>query len=69
MSDSLETSVTLVSTLWAEGTSCWSFSRARKRAGAEMSARRTLAPSRAKRIEVSRPIPLRDVSLWLRLWC
>ncbi len=50
--------LTLISTLWAEGTSCFSFAEALSKAGAEMSAIRTLAPSRAKRIEVSRPIPL-----------
>lgn len=58
MSASLDTSVTSVSTLWNDGTSCLSFAAARSRAGAEISAKRTLAPSFAKRIEVSRPIPL-----------
>jgi hypothetical protein len=48
----------LVSTLWAEGTSCLSFAEAFSRAGPEMSAMRTLAPSLAKRMHVSRPMPL-----------
>lgn len=36
----------------------WTFSRAVSRAEVEISVRRTEAPSRAKRMVVSRPIPL-----------
>ena len=53
---------TCVSTLWAEGTSWRSFALAFSRAGAEISAMRTLAPSLAKRMHVSRPMPLVPVS-------
>jgi hypothetical protein len=44
--------------LWAEGTNCFSLAEAASRAEAEISAMRTLAPSLAKRMHVSRPIPL-----------
>lgn len=42
----------------ASGTNCRTFATARSSAGAEMSAIMTRAPSLAKRIDVSRPIPL-----------
>lgn len=54
-----------MSTLWAEGTSCFSFAAAFSRAGPEMSAIRTLAPSLAKRMQVSRPIPLWGVLVYV----
>lgn len=50
--------LTFVSTRRASGTSWRTFALAFSRAGAEMSAMRTLAPSLAKRMEVSRPMPL-----------
>lgn len=37
----------------------WTFESAVARAGSDMSAIRTAAPSRAKRMVVSRPMPLR----------
>jgi hypothetical protein len=57
-----KTVFTLMSTLWADGTSWRSFELAFSSAGPEMSAMRTLAPSLAKRIHVSRPIPLFELS-------
>jgi len=53
--------LTLISTLWADGTSCFSLARAFSRAAPEISAIKTFAPSLAKRIQVSRPIPLQVV--------
>ena len=50
--------LTLNSTLRADGTSCLSLAEALSSAGRDMSAMRTLAPSLAKRIHVSKPIPL-----------
>lgn len=50
--------LTLISTLWADGTSCLSFAEALSRAMAEISAMTTLAPSLAKRMHVSSPMPL-----------
>ena len=57
-----ETSQTMVSTLGAEGTSSRTLERAMTRAGAEMSAIRMEAPSLAKRMLASRPMPLGGVS-------
>ena len=42
----------------------WTFDNAVARAGSEMSAIRTAAPSRAKRMVVSRPMPLGSVNFW-----
>ena len=58
-SDSLETSHLIVSTRGESESMERTFERAFSRAGSEMSAMRTAAPSRAKRMVVSRPIPLR----------
>jgi hypothetical protein len=57
-SDSLDTSHRMDSTRGAEGTTSLTLANAFARAGSDTSAIRTLAPSRAKRILVSRPIPL-----------
>lgn len=48
----------MVSTRTALGISSFTFARAFSSAGAETSDMRTEAPSFAKRIEVSRPMPL-----------
>jgi hypothetical protein len=57
-SASLETSVILVSILLASGTISFNFATAFSSAGPEMSDMRMLAPSRAKRMHVSKPMPL-----------
>ena len=60
-SASLETSHLNISTRdFKLGRMVWTLMRAKLRAGAEMSAMRTEASSRANRIVVSRPIPLWD---------
>jgi hypothetical protein len=59
---------TWISTLCADGTSCFSFAEAFSRAGSEMSAIRTLAPSLAKRIHVSSPIPLQKSTVSFSLF-
>ena len=55
---SLETSHLMVSSRGGLGRIEWTFENAFSRAGSDMSAMRTAAPSRAKRIVVSSPIPL-----------
>jgi len=57
-SDSLETSHVTVSIRGGLWRIVWIFERAFSRAGSDISAMRTAAPSRAKRMVVSRPIPL-----------
>ena len=57
-SDSLETSHLMVSRRGGLGRISWTFAWAFARAGSEMSAMRTAAPSRAKSMVVSKPIPL-----------
>ena len=57
-SDSLDTSHLMVSSRGGSGRMEWTFDSATARAGSEMSAIRTAAPSRAKRMVVSRPMPL-----------
>ncbi len=57
-SDSLETSHLIVSRRGGLGRISWTLAWAFARADSEMSAIRTAAPSRAKRMVVSRPMPL-----------
>ena len=57
-SASLETSHLIVSRRGGLGRMAWTFWTAVARAGSDMSAMRTAAPSRAKRMVVSSPIPL-----------
>ena len=57
-SDSLDTSHLMVSSRGGSGRMVWTFASAVARAGSDMSAMRTAAPSRAKRMVVSRPMPL-----------
>ena len=57
-SDSLDTSHLMVSSRGGSGRIEWTFDSAVARAGSDMSTIRTAAPSRAKRMVVSRPMPL-----------
>ena len=57
-SGSLDTSHLMVSSRGGSGRIEWTFDTAAARAGSDMSAIRTAAPSRAKRMVVSRPMPL-----------
>lgn len=70
ISDSRETSHGWVFRVWVEGMEGrmeWIFSRAEERALVEMSSMRTEAPSRRKRIVVSRPMPLMGEEV-IRKW-
>ena len=60
-SASLETSHLMVSRRGGLGRMAWTFWTAVAKAGSDMSAMRTAAPSRRKRMVVSSPIPL-----WIR---
>ena len=57
-SASLDTSHLMVSIRGGSGRMEWTFESAVARAGSDMSAIKTAAPSRAKRMVVSRPMPL-----------
>ena len=60
--------LTMTSTRFAAGTSWRTLARAFSRAGAEISAMRTLAPSLANRMLVSRPMPLASEVSTLCKW-